>query len=320
MTKTSKSTKIQTSAIETEIPVNDAPIIRFVDSEIVDGSVKAVIFTPKGWNGSYANVGLFEAVSAFNAITEFLGGSVQSAGMNIHIHNPARSKYDGIKKFYLGGNIARVGILDGQNNIVVHVGDSPITVGLPKTDELIGEWVQVFMKTSFTGRVAPCTNNGHVTNMAVKHDLLEKLFSGTKLVIFTDPTVVKDEVYNKASNAAVELRTLLLNEDGTLKTQDEIMEPYYAKMREYSGDQHLDKVAARVEKMVEKTQATVIRILKVDDVEMDVAEVPTGWYQVKDRNGFLKEYKTTVTKNMDSERRLLTCAMNSYQLSTIKRF
>jgi hypothetical protein len=315
--KTNTTNEIQTSAVETPVA---APIIRFVPSEIIEGAIKAVIFTPKNWNDSFVNVGLFEAVNAFNAITEFLGGSVQSAGMNVHVHNPARSKYDGIKKFYLGGNIAKAAILDGQSQVVVHVGDSPITVTLPKTDELIGEWVQVYMKTSFSGRVAPCTNNGHVKNLAVKHDLLEKLFSGTKLVIFTDPTVVSDEMYNKASNAAIDLQALLLGEDGLLKTQDEIMEPYYAKMREFAGDQHLDKVAARVEKVVEKTQATVIRVLKVDDVEMDVAQVPTGWYQVKDRNGFIKEFKTTVLQNLDSERRLLTCAMNNYQLSTIKRF
>ena len=295
--------------------------IRFVHSEIpgLEHNIRCVIFTPENKNDLFINVGLYDSISAMNAIRDFVAGNTSKAGDMIHVHSSTRSKYDGFKSIYVGGNRIKQAIIEGYAEMTVMLGDDPVTITLPKTDELIGEWCQVRMKTQFWGRAVPANDGYHLKNTVMKHEYLEKLLNGTKLVIFTDPTVQKDgTIFDWGSKAALSLEADLFNEDGTYKTSEEIMAPVYEKMNERQGDQKLDRQTQRLEKLSQVLSIPVISTVTVDEVSMDVSEVPNGKYCVKDKSGFVKQICINVVNNLDSQNRLRTVATNGWHLESRK--
>lgn len=293
--------------------------VRFVESTSIPGAMGTVIFTPEKWNGLVADSSsCFDATSGLNAIRDFLAGTYQKAGEFVHVFNPKSSRYDGMKTFYVGGNLAFNAIQEGHQTMTVQVADKTISLTLPATIENIGEWVTVKMRTDFWGRVVPATDPQHRSNITMKHFFLNKLLDGTKLVINTTPVVYKGEMWIHGSNNAKLLRTEMFGEDGTAaKSVEEMIKPYNDRKLEYQGDARLDKQTATMMKVAPIIGLSVLSVIKVGDVEMEVTAVPQGRYQILDSLGNVKNYCVHVNGTLESENRLKTAATNKWVLSAL---
>jgi hypothetical protein len=201
----------------------------------------------------------------------------------------------------------------------VKISDSvTVNLTLPDTDELIGEWVTCKMKTDFWGRIVPATDPNHMNNIVMKHFFLNKILSGTKLIINTTPVVYKGEMWMYASNAARLLKSEVFNDNGSAKPVEEIIAPYNERKAEYAGTSRLDRQTEQMMKVAPIIGLTVLSEVTVDDVVMDVAQVPAGRYKVYDNKNNVVNYCVIVNDTLDSQNRLRTLATNKWILKPIK--
>lgn len=301
--------------------------IQFLESTSVPGSVGNVWFTPDQWNGLETNVAsVYNSMSALNAIRDFLAGTYQKAGDFVHVINPKSSRYDGLRSFYLGGNIVMAAIAEGHSSITVQVAEKSVTIGLPAADdtfgpfkvhEVFGEWTRVVMSTDFWGRAMPATDSGHRNNIVYKHMYLDKLMSGTMLRINTDPAVNKEnQLFMKGSNEAKLLREELFNVDGTPKSDDELIAPYNERKLMYAGDSKLDRQTAHMQKVAPIIGTKILSIIRIENQEktVDVTQVPEGVYQFVDAMGNIRNYSFRVDGSLRSQNNLRTGATNGWIL------
>lgn len=301
-----------------ENAVVELPAIRFVESQDILGSMKAVIFTPENYNGMYRNIDLFDSTGAFNAIKEVLGKTVESGGELIHLHNSAYSKYDGLKSFYVGGAIVRDAIEDGLTMLPLTVGAKNYKVSLPKTTDFIGEWVKVNTRLGEWARAIPCNDTGHMINQDRKHNILEIVLSGTKLAIYCEPTMVQGELKSRYSDAAIELKATVLNEDGTLRTAEEISNAYFESKREFVGQNKLEKQAVKMAKVQPVVQQAMSVTIMVDGEETALEDVPHGRFIKVGKDG--KNEVFTFTNNLVSFNTLQLVANRGDQLVLQRKF
>jgi len=219
----------------TEVGTIVLPSIKFVPSDDIPGAVKCVVFLPENYSGKYANVNLFDAKSAMTAIVEYLGKVVLSGGELIHVRSQAYSLYDGFRAFYIGGGIVKDAIENGDKSMTAVVAGKKYNISLPSTVSNIGSWVKVNTSLGDWARAVPCVDSWNVVNMDKKHHALEALFRGTKLVIYTEPTLVAGEVRGEFSQRAKDISNMVLNEDGSLKSTEEIADAYFEGKGNMSG-------------------------------------------------------------------------------------
>lgn len=292
--------------------------VKFVESSDIPGTMKSVIFTPENWNGKYKKVRLYDACSCISAIQEYLGQTVVSAGKFLHVRSGNYSSVDGVDSFYIGGGMVLSAIEDGLRSISVNIGDEQFEVFLPATDVNIGHWAQAKTRLGNKAGIVPCEDAGHVSNMDKKHEALELLFRGTKLVIFTEPCLTKKgEVFVKASDAAKVLRERILNAEGAIKTPAEIAEAYFAPKREYAASNKLNANARRIAKVAPVLNLTVGTVIKVDGEPVSVTAVPAGRYTYQE-NGVDKIF--THIRNLDSQNALTLLASRGRELVTQRKF
>lgn len=292
-------------------------VVRFVESEDIPGALKAVIFTPKGYNGHYVNIGLFDTISCLTAMQEFLGETVVSGGESLHVRSQSYSLYDGTRSFYLGGSIVLNAIEDGLKSLAVVVGGKKVEVSLPKTADNIGPWVQCNMRLGGFANAIPCKDKGHVINLSKKHEALELMFRGTKLVMFVEPSLVQGEIENKPNRTALDVKARILNEDGTFKTPAEIATAYFEAKREYGATNKLQAQAERVAKIAPILNLTVANVIVVDGTGVNPNDVPAGRYLAQKEG---KDEVFTHVKNLDSVNTLTMLASRGYTLMTQRRF
>lgn len=306
--------KETTPVVENSTPEN---IVRFVESEDIQGSMKAVVFTPANWNGMHKTISLFDALSCINAIQEFLGQTVTVGGENIHVRSQRYSLYDGVKSFYIGGDIVLKAIEDQLKSIVVKVNGVPFNVSIPVTATNIGSWAQVNTRLGNWANVIPCKDTGHMINLSKKHEALELLFRGTKLVIFTEPSMVKGEVFVKASDAAKVMKERILNEDGTMKASEEIAEAYFLSKREFNNSNKLTATAQRIAKVAPALGLTVATVIKVDGKVLNLSDVPSGQYFYTEQG---QDKTFTHFRNLDSLNALTMLASRGRELVTYRKY
>ncbi len=292
-------------------------MVKFVMSEDIPNAMKAIVFTPAGWNGMYQTIGLYDALSCINAIQEFLGKTVTSAGESLHVRSQSYSLYDGVKSFYVGDEIVLKAINSGLKSVSVNVNGKTFNVSLPTTSVNIGPWAQVNTRLGNWANAVPCKDTGHMINLAKKHEALELLFRGTKLVIFTEPSMTKGEVFTKASDAAKVLQERILSADGTIKAPAEIAEAYFASKREYISSNKLNATAQRIAKLAPVMNLTVATVIMVDGKSANVTEVPAGRYLYQE-NGVEKVF--THVRNLDSQNALILLASRGRELTTQRKF
>lgn len=306
---------------ETTFAKQENHVARFVESDYIPNAIKAIIFTPKDYSDKYVKADLFHAISAVNAIRDFVAGNVERVGEAVHIRNQAFSKYDGIGSLYVGNNIAKQALAEGHSEFSIAVNGHPVSIRLPsinneKAVDLIGEWVRVKMITDFSGSVVPAEDLNHMNNLTMKHFFLEKLFCGAKIVAFTEPTVVKGEVWNWANQAAKQLKSDILAEDGSFKNHDEIMADVYERYNQHQDNFKLARETKRVQTIAPIAGLDVVTMIRVNDIEMKVDDVPQGEYSSYDRAGFRRNYKIRISNNMDSRDALVTLATKGFSLKT----
>lgn len=314
------SKKAQEKVVETESKNEiDSTIshVRFIESDDIPGALKSVIFTPKGYNGHYVKIKLFDAVSCMSAMQEFLGDTVRSGGEFLHVRTQTYSLYDGTQSFYLGNDVVFDAIGDGKKSLDVVVDGKKITVSLPKDTTNIGHWVLCNMRLGGYANAVPCKDKGHLINLSKKHEALELMFRGTKLVMYVEPSLVRGDVENKPNRVALSVRSQILNDDGTLKTPAEIAAAYFEGKREYVSTNKLKAQAERVAKIAPILNLTVANVITVDGNSMNPADVPAGRYLIQ-KDG--RDEVFTHVKNLDSVNTLTMLASRGYTLMTQRRF
>lgn len=315
MSKTVRNTQSENEIEATNVVTEN--MIRFVESEDIPGAMKAVIFTPKGWNGHYVTIGLFDTISCMNAMQEFLAEAVVSGGEGLHVRAQSYSLYDGTRSFYLGNSIVLNAIEDGLKSLTVNVGGKNVQVSVPKTADNIGPWTQCNMRLGGFANAIPCKDLGHQINLAKKHEALELMFRGTKLVMYVEPSLVKGEIENKPNKTALELKSRILNEDGTLKSAAEIAKSYFEAKREYTSTNKLQAQAERVAKIAPILNLAVANVIIVDGTGVNPNDVPAGRYLAQKEG---KDEVFTHVKNLDSVNTLTMLASRGYTLITQRRF
>lgn len=313
------SSKTTTNDVETAVEsVVVTPSVKFVESQDILGSMKAVIFTPDGYNGRYRNIDLFDSMSAFTAIKEVLGKTVESGGDKLHVRSTSYSLYDGVKSFYVGGAIIREAIEDGLTMLPIAVAGKTYKVSLPKSTNFIGEWTKVNTRLGEWARAVPCSDTNHMINQDKKHNILEIILSGTKLAIYCEPTMVQGELKSRYSDAAKELRAAILNEDGTLRTAEEIATGYFESKRQYVGQNKLEKQAEKMAKVQPVLQQGVAVSILVDGEDTELEMVPHGRYIKVSKDG--KQEPWTHVNNLVSHNTLQLIANRGDNLLLQRKF
>ena len=290
--------------------------IRFIDSKSYPGAVGCVIFTPANHNGLFLDrESSLTADKDMNVIREFLNESYLKAGEFVHVFGSKNDRYDGMKTFYLGGNIAVEAILSGHRSVRVQVADKMMSVSLPADTDLLGEWVVCRTITDYTARVVKADDAQHAGNIVAKHFLMDKLLNGTKLSINTTPCIAKGEPNRDGSEAAKLLRAEMFETDGlTQKSTVDMMHGYYSRKQEYAGNNKINHQAKTMAKAAPIIGLSILSVLKVDNVEANIADVTDGRYRVVDQYGVVKAAVIHVDKSLTSENRLKAIATSGWSL------
>lgn len=318
---TNISTEIETtSSKETTMTTkSNTNSVKFVTSDVMPEFIASVSFTPANHNGLNYEAKTEQFRGFFNAIREFAGNVSMPAGTFVHIHNADRSKYDGMKMFYLGGNIVHDAIENGDRSISVDVNGTNVTVELPKSTELIGEWVRVMMSTDHRGKAWKAIDDHHMIALDTKHTFLQKLFNGTRIFIWVQPSLDrKGNVSSDAARAAALLQKEMLESDGTFKTDEEMLKPMYDRMNEYKGNNKMDTATKTLEKLAPVAGITIKNTIVVDGVESSTDSVQPGVYRVITKDGEVKYTSYRHFNNLNSASNLQTMATKGYSLLTAK--
>lgn len=312
----------KTEIVNETAVVESKNMVKFAESQDIPGAMKALIFTPKNYNGKYINVGLFDATSAINAIQEFLGEIVVSGGPALHVRTQSYSLYDGTRSFYLGDSQVLNAVQEGQKFLIVNVGGKSINVTLPRNDEkvleLVGPWTMCNMRLGGFASALPAKDPGHKINMAKKHEVLELLFRGTKLVIFTEPSMAAGKVYNYANTAALELQKRIVDENGEIKSAGEIANAYFEAKREFVPQNKLVAQAQRIAKVAPVLNLQASATILVDGNPTKPDDVPSGRYIVTKEEE--ADRVITHVRNLDSVNMLTMLATRGCALVTQRRF
>lgn len=331
-TMTTKTSKTNKSNVEmTDAHEILGHTIRFLESTTVPGAIGNVWFTPKDWNGLDVNIGsVYKCSSGLNAIRDFIAGTYQKAGEYVHVFNPAGSRYDGMKSFYLGGNLVVAAINEGLRSLTMDIAERAVTISLPSAtdvfgpyhvEDVFGEWVLIKMETDFWGKASPATDVNHRNNIVYKHMFLDKLLSGTRLKINTDPAVTKEnQLYMRGSQEAEKLRDELFNADGSPKTVEDVIKPYNERKLVYAGSSKLDRQTAHMMKVAPIIGTQILSVIKVEGQPepIDVAQVSEGIYQMVDRLGNIRNYSFRVDGSLRSQNNLRTGATNGWMLRKVR--
>jgi len=308
----------RTEAVDTSSAVRESHEVRFVQSELMGSAMQYVVFIPKNYNGLYVSARSGGNINALNAIRDFVAGNVVKAGQFVHIRNQEFSKYDGVGNVYIGGNLVKEAIRAGHRSFEIDVNGRNVEFTLPKNVDLIAEWAIGMMVTDYTGRVIPFKDEKHMNNTVNKHYFLEKLFNGSKLMVWTEPYVYEGEMKNYVSVAAHQLKADLLNEDGSFKNHEEIMTPVYERRNLVQDNFKLQRETSRLERVAPIIGLSIMSVINVNGVDMPVDQVPTGAYSSYNRSGFQQNYRINVVNNADSYNMLRTVATKGLVIKTFE--
>lgn len=318
MSKKINNTNIETSTNETEKFAENENTIRFIRKSVLgEHTISAVVFNPINANGKFVYAKPWDNKAFFNAIREFVGEITLPAGEFIHVHNADRSKYDGTRMIYVGGNLIRQAIFEGQKEITVTVDQKNIVVKLPANSDGIGEWARVTMRTDFSGNVYPASSEQHRVAIDMKHYFLEKMMHGTRVIIYSEPSMIAGKVYDNAEKNAHKLEEDLLNEDGHIKPADEVAQNQYEHMSAYRSQAIVASQTRRIEKIAPVVGVKILDSIVVDGEEKGVNLVLSGWYRVLDANGQVKYVTYRHVLNGTGANLLRTMATQGLQLQTI---
>jgi hypothetical protein len=315
-TEINVETKSQLNPETGGISMFNGHAIRFIDSKSYPGAIGAVIFTPANHNGLFLErESSLSAKSDMNVIREFLNESYLKAGEFVHVFGSKNDRYDGMKTFYLGGNIVVEAILSGHRSIRVQVAEKMMSVSLPADTDLLGEWVVCRTITDYTARVIKADDEQHAGNIVAKHFIMDKLLNGTKLSINTTPCIARGEPNRDGSEAAKLLRSEMFEADGlTQKSTVDMMHGYYSRKQEYAGNNKLNHQAKTMAKAAPVIGLSIMSVLKVNNVEANIADVEEGRYRVIDQYGMVKAAVIHVDKSLSSENRLKVIATSGWSL------
>lgn len=317
-TKTTINNTNSTNSNQGEAKMVNNHEVKFVESRSIPGAIGSVSFTPSNWNGMiWDQESSFDSISGMNAFRDFVAETYQRAGEYVHVFNPKSSRYDGMKTFYVGGSLAYNAIKEGHSTMTVQVAEKLVNLTLPSSTELIGEWVVCKMRTDFWGRVVPCEDIYHIDNLKMKHFFLNKLMTGTKLILNTTPCVVKGEMWMIGSNEAKRLQSELFDTDGSVKPVEEMLKTYQEHKAEIRQTANLDHQTAVIKKVAPIIGMTIVSVINLNDVPVNVKDVPHGKYQLVDSIGIIKNYGFKVDGSHDSEERLVTAATCGLSLRPI---
>jgi len=335
MTKTAKNTNKIVIENSVEMLKIGNCSMRFAESNTFPGAIGAVIVTPDGWDTETGLVfdsgSVYNSTSGMNAIRDFVAGSYEKVGEFVHMVSQKSSRYDGVRSFYVGGNLILAAIMDGHRAMNLDVDGKRITIALPSADEkfgsflvheVFGEWATVKMQTDFFGRAVPANDTKHRNNLVMKHHFLNKLLNGTKLIVNTNPAV-KDsgEIWMIGSNGAKLLREELFGADGTAKPVEEAIAPYNERKVLYAGNAKLDRQTVQMTKIAPIVGIKILDSIAIEgnDELIDVTEVPEGYYQLVDQIGNIQNYSFFNNGSLKAQNNLRTGATNGWKLRPVTR-